>query len=538
MKQKNIFGIAILLLTIVAIIALLPGFELEYAEVVETQLANEEMWMDELENGGYSFDNPYIVQAPYEGNQLAAYVAFDYPEKVSYEYTVTGDIPFTYSNGDLNSQVIIPVVALYANTINEVEVNLYDKNEDVVESFIVEISTKDSSALDELMDQHVVADVAVSDDEFYEFMDGKFFIDNFSNIYDADGNLRASEISNGAAYGYLKEFNDKYYAVYNPDGTSVYKYIFSYSVMGRIDTGLYYTAPDGMKLHHDLTVVDDKLYALAYVYDEEVIENESGFIENLILVFDLDSGELLETVDISDYYADGDLTNSGSAQYDMHYNSIDYIEDENLIILNSRSYDLILAIDADSYEPQWIISEPSSVSEEHLYLLLDEVGDMDYPSGEHTAYDVTEYIDPDGDSIYISIFDNRQCVDENGESIYYDWNEQEQDFSLCLATPPETSRAIIYEVNLEGGTVSTYKTIDLEMYSTFKGGFNLYEDGYKSAYVANENSFEIYNADDEFIGGYILGSQETAESEDVPSFLYRTVAFEEDTFQDYVELNN
>ncbi len=532
LAKKAIFCIVVLILVSAY---LLKSNDTDTPSKIEEQLKLEEKYLMEFENGDYTLDEPYIIQNPYDSNELAAYVAFHYDEAVTYEYTVTGDIPFTYSSEQATRDVIIPIVGLYYDTTNEVEITISSKSGEQLAEKTIEIATTDTEIAAETATATIDPE---NEEELTSFMDGKFVIDNYTNIYDQNGDMRAAHIAPESNYAYLKVIDNQFLV---PDkaneGDTYNTVLYSYAVTGRIDPDNYCVAPEGTKFHHDIAASDNKLYALTSSVSDDS-EWTDSYSEVLLTVYNKNG-----TIDFTDFYdvENADLVNTGSNADDVHLNSLDYYEAENLLIIDSRSYSQVIGFNLDTEEVEWILDDPTTVGTDHEDLLLSAIGDMEYGSGEHTVYVANDYISEaqkqDG-YLYLSMFDNRQCLDENLEEATQDLSE-DPDYEACTSFTEHTvkSRAIIYAIDLENKTVETMKTIDFSSYTGFKGDFNMLADEMKTTYVANAHKFEIYNADDELIGTYVLNTnEEGATSEDDP-FLYRAVAFDTETFQNFVELN-
>ncbi len=538
MKKKFIIGGLLLLVLATGAYFLLSRDE-DIPQKIVDQNNLEEKWMNKLKEGDYTIDDPYVIQNPYDSNELAAYVAFNYDDAVTYEYTVNGDVPFAYSSDKASKEVIIPVVGLYYNTNNKVDITLKNKNGDVVDQTQVSLSTKDT----EIDKKISTADVTTEDkDEFDSFMDGRYFMDNYTNVYDANGDLRATSIAPDSNYAYLKVIDDQLLVPdKETDDSASHDIIFSFALTGRINPDIYYRAPEGMKFHHDFTKVGNKLYALTSSIDDSSGYADS-YSESLITIYNK-NGSVDHIIDMSDFYdvEDPDKVNAGSNANDIHLNSLDYYEAGDLLIIDSRSYSQIIGFNVNTEEVEWIIDDPSTVGKDHEDLLLSTSDDMEFTSGEHTVFVANDYIDDsikeDG-ILYLSIFDNRQCLDNDNKEITKDL-EDDAATETCTSYTDHTvkSRGLVYAVDLENKSVEEITNIDFNSYTGFKGGFNLLEDGYKTTYVANAHKFEIYNADDKLIGYYTLNTTELpVASEDVP-FLYRAVSFTTEQMQHFVEIN-
>lgn len=511
----------------------------EVPTVIEEQNELEASYLEEFETGDYTIDNPLIIQNPYGTNELAAYVAFHTKYAVNYQYTVQGDVPFTYESDKATKDVIIPIVGLYNDTENIVDIELTWRwfNIDIDETQLI-ISTEDTNISAETSTATIDAE---NESELTEFMNGKFIIDNYTNIYDENGDLRASNIAPGG-YAYLKEIDNQFYAPAVSSSDETYKdLLLSYSVTGRINPNNYYVAPKGTKFHHDIAASDDKLYALTSSVSDDS-DYADSYIEVLLSIYDKD-GTLEKTIDFTDFYnvEDMDQVNTGANANDVHLNSLDYYDKANLLIIDSRSFSQVIGFNVETETVEWILDDPSTVGANHEDLLLEAQGEMAYGSGEHTVFVANDYIDEatkqDG-YLYLSMFDNRQCLNKDEQEVTQDISE-DPDFAACTSFTEHTvkSRAIIYAIDLENKTVQTLKTIDFSSYTGFKGGFNMLTDGMKTTYVANAHKFEIYNENDELIGTYILNTNEDGASSEDDPFLYRAIASDNEKLQDYVEIN-
>lgn len=548
MKKIKVL-IAIIILVIVIGFGSFGFYKMTTPNRIESQNKLEKSWQKELSSGDYTLDNPYIVQNPYGSNELATYVGFEYDQPVSYEYTVTGDIPFTYSNDEESKVVILPIAALYNNTVNKVNISLYSDGAEV-ESSIIKIDTTNTEINSELNKANIDTD---NEKELNQFMNGKFIIDNYTNLYDANGDLRATAIAPESDYAYLKVIDDQFLVADKTIPGAKYRTIlFSYSIMGRINPDIYFEAPEGTKFHHDITKAGDKLYALTSSISDDS-DFEDSYKESLITVYSK-SGKIIETIDMSEFFdvENVDMVNQGANARDIHLNSLDYYEPENLLIIDSRSYSQIIGFDLDTNEVVWILDDADTVGSDHADLVLTPTEGMEYPSGEHTAFVANEYIDEDviqDGMLYISVFDNRQCIGSDEKEYTNDLLE-DPNMVTCAEADQFNSRGLVYEIDLDNLTVTTIKEIEFNSRTSFKGGFNMLADGYKTTYVANAKKFEIYNQNDKLIGTYNIHTkeefgveeyatmtQEEIEDAEEAAFLYRAVTFTTEEVQSLVEIN-
>ena len=95
--------------------------------LVTRQNAAEKALLEELHNGNYTFDNPLVKLNPYFINPLSAVVAFNTEEEVAVTVRVLGKekegtMEHTFPRA---KEHVLPVLGLYGNYDNTVEIELY-----------------------------------------------------------------------------------------------------------------------------------------------------------------------------------------------------------------------------------------------------------------------------------------------------------------------------------------------------------------------------------------------------------------------------
>lgn len=96
----------------------------------------DQMINQELQNGGYSFEEPLVIQDPYQNSPLTAIAVYSGENSSSVRVTVKGrkaenNIVDTV---DAQNDHIIPIVGLYPNTENEVLLEELDADGKAVKS--------------------------------------------------------------------------------------------------------------------------------------------------------------------------------------------------------------------------------------------------------------------------------------------------------------------------------------------------------------------------------------------------------------------
>ncbi len=457
-------------------------------ELVDKQTASIDEIKSTYEAGDYTMENPLVAVDPYLQNNLAAYIIFPTEEEVSYSYVVQAkdgsNYPFEYSTEETqNGDVVIPVVGLYEDYANQVEITLTnsagetttstvtvqtEKAEDKYAEGAINVTEAEkemglkitqeqaNASAEELIDvDQATVRSEILDDSFNDYADG-FILSEDYDIYDMDGNLRFSSLQ-GAGNNALK-FDDGRYLVTSSNGL-----MYDMDLMGRVYH--YYFTPvsdengEELVFHHDTVVSPDGkyIYALAGFNDlGEIEENADQYYhETLILKIDRETQKTVDVWDYSDEFADG-MQSAGTPYPEdpLHMNSIDYFEDANEIIVSMKNQSLIMGASAKNGDVDWIIRDPAAVSEEDQQYLLEPQGDMIYTSGNHTAFVMnTDKYDSTADDLYLSVFNNRFCVNEEQQAA---WAEVG---STVDCAKSENSSMVIYHVNLVDRTVETLEEI-------------------------------------------------------------------------------
>ena len=112
----------------------------------------DQMIQDELESGNYTFEEPFVVQNPYQNAPLTAFVVYTGDQEASVRVTVKGkdEEHNIVDTLDAATQHKVPIVGLYADTDNEVLLEELDADGKVIKSNTINIETE--SLPDELKD--------------------------------------------------------------------------------------------------------------------------------------------------------------------------------------------------------------------------------------------------------------------------------------------------------------------------------------------------------------------------------------------------
>lgn len=475
----------------------------EHSDFYTSQLEQKEKYLDEFQSSDATLESPEIIVNPWDVNELSAYVAFKSDDKVSYEYTVKGkseNTDYVFSTDELSTDVIIPVIGLYYGE-NTVEITTKDANGEEVGSTSLSIDTSDQ----EIPKSYLTTDVEKTSDKVEELLGNKIIFSATYNGYDMDGNLRFYTPTSRTQYFH---YNDN--SVYSVGDGKDPKYIYKSDAMGVIKTE--YLMPDGLEAHHDFTnSTDGTFYALA-TPDSEVeggmqADGDSAIVETQIVTFDDQTGKMKETFDMYDMFDENPVVASGVEFDPMHVNAITYDEATDSIIMSSQAQGMLFALDAKSFEINWIIDEPGDV-QESADKVLNPIGDMVYTSGQHSVYvnENPKYDDYRGDNKFvISAFNNNVCKNADGEEYKTDQVDGPfKKWDICAYADDgnheyDESTVVTYAIDLTNFTVETIDNFALPHYSPIVSYVNTFEtdNNYYSVFEGSSNvpTYLILDAD-------------------------------------------
>lgn len=442
----------------------------------EIQDLKYERILTDFHEKNHSFSTAYKVLNPLDTNQLSAYIMFTTEEPLKYEYTVTGktsDADFTYVHDEFEEgDIVIPVVGLYADYVNTVEVMITTEGGES-QTEVFEFDTTPLYIPEELQK----ADVTSKVDSFDDFLSDKWVINTNGLAYDENGDLRVYGLvtEGNSPMNFVKVVNGKYFVTSNDvDGKYYSDSLYQVDMMGRVIDEV--VAPEGIMFHHDMTFDGENYYVLGTY---EPAEDEQ-YLESLIVEYDSDFN-YIKTIDLGDFFTGQEKVLANTPKNDIHFNSINYLEEENQLIISSRALSDIFAYDLDTDSFEWILGEKRQENEnfENIYLESIDSENDEIFSGQHSAiivegervagYEEGQYL--------LALYDNRSCEDSEGNNVLKVLNEETE----------ESTADINSELcsNLKS-SVKTFK-IDLnEM--TFDMVDNIQLDS-RNSYVSNINQF-------------------------------------------------
>ncbi len=518
--KKNIITIVVIALVAIALIFGYTTYIQDDREtpqlIIDQQQVEAEM-QAEFDNGDWTMEDPYLKVNPYDTNELSAYLAFNSDQAYSWTYTVKGktsEVDFSYQTEESSKEIIVPIFGLYSGD-NTVTIDFTAKDGST--------QTQEYSITTPSEDDQVVWDIK-DEDQFTELMGNKVVIDNYSNVYDQNGDLRIAGVVPYTYYNYSKDVNGKLLIPAAAKKGDAYDTIYETNLMGRLNPDYYLIAPEGTAFHHDMIGVDGLVYALI---TPRGTESEDNVRESRIAVYNK-RGIQTDDIEIKDLViTEGNKAAANSALYDVHLNGIDYIAEENQLVLSSRSFSAVYGYDLDTNQIEWVLDEPATTDLDNV---LTPVGDVDYASGQHTPIVLTEdmdlpYFEFEEGKYYVSIFDNQSSIGEDGNEVVKSFTVKETDYGKHSTGK---SQGIIYAIDLEEMTVEEVYKVTGNFATGFMGSYRP-TTKYQELYSAIQGQYELFDTEGNLIAdGFITNSLESGMSEDEPfSYRIRTISLDD-----------
>ena len=388
----------------------------------------------ELENG-YSWEEPMVIQNPYQVSPLTAVIIFDTKEECAVRFTVKGKTEAADISGEVESAVSyrIPVIGLYPAMENTVVLELLDKSGKVTDSQEITITT------DELPDKldDAVKPVKTSGESAFELTMVYGQRTTFPFAYDCMGDIRwymSGEFTSGI---YMLSNNRMIVASNEafmpsqdkPQTTNLYEMDY----LGRAYT-MYYVAGGN---HHEVIEKEPDGNLLVLTSSLE------GHIEDKIQEIDRQTGEVVNELIMEDIF---------SGKYEdrvdwTHLNTVSYQPETDTIVISPRNLESVVKLNWTTKEIQWILCDPRfwEGTEYEKYVLQPE-GDFVYQFQQHTAYQMETDLDGDDQTIEVSMFDNHYVKVRKSDVLQYFDGEKE-------------SYLLVYAVNEAEKTVKQIKKI-------------------------------------------------------------------------------
>ena len=427
--------------------------------MIQRQKESEDQIRRNISENKYTYDAPLVVLNPYIVNPLAALIYFETEKEYPVTITITGkeakgDIRHTFPKAKCH---FLPIVGLYENYENTIEIELYQgpksqvkiKTEPLPEEYRIVKSVKTTHA--------VMGDCLI------------FLTPALTGVttgVDYMGEIRWLCTMN-LYCGFERLKNGHIYV--SSDRILKYPYymsgIYEMDLVGKIYReymlpGAYHHAVYEMKDGNLLILTEDL---------------ESGTVEDMCVLVDRQTGEILKTWDFKDCLKVGDAPSGSWTEEDwFHNNSLCYDENTNSISFSGRHMDAIINIDFDTGKLNWILGEPRGWSEEYKKYFFKPVENADFGwQYEQHAVHVLE----DGTVL---------CFD-NGH-----WRSKVKE--EYVLNKDNYSRGVRYKLNLENMTIEQVweygKELGQEFFSRYVSNCDYFGENH---YLIHSGGIQLYD---------------------------------------------
>jgi len=455
-----------------------------------------------LINENYTFDEPMVVVNPFGNSPLTALVLFKTEQEYSVRVTVKGNTDSTDVVGNVDAKSLhrVPVIGLYPDKNNTVILELIDKNGKVVKKNSMSVQT---DPLPQSM-QDLVRVVKNTRKSAYGLLEVSGFGNPRPFAFDTEGNIRWYLDEEYASYGYFPLSNHRFIVMDNNVMIQTYEkphaqQLYEMDYLGRVHQ--IYFVKNGA--HHE--IIEKTPGGNLLVATNSI----NGHVEDMIQEIDRKTGAIVKSLDLREIF--------GDSYVDMldwvHVNSVQYIEEDNSVVLSPRNIHSAIKVDWSSNELKWIICDPrfweGTPFEEKV---LKPVGDIIWNYQQHSVYQLDEDLDDDPDTIHIMMFDNH-------------WHGTRK---ISFYDKLKSSFVSIFTVNEKDMTVSqlhTYEGIKSKITSNFRFDYEAGRVFFMGGYLAEETEDEqngmIYEFDyetEEILNQYFTRNTFYRAYEFVPDF--------------------
>lgn len=414
--------------------------------MVEVQREQESAFLRKFRTGSYSLENPLVIRNPYGIAPLTALVMFTTEKETQVTVTVKGK----EKEGDIRKEFpagrehILPVLGLYADWNNRIELRLSDGEEQV-------IGLKTEPAPEAVKKASYIRTTP-------EYMGDRmmFLVPAMGAVpaaYDYRGDCRwyctenltfaMKRLRNGRISIGTSRLTEKPYYTTG---------LAEMDLIGKIYCE--YRLPGGY--HHDQFEMEDgNLLVLTEDFSR-------GTVEDLCVLIDRRTGTVLKTWDLRAVLPQNAAPSGSWSAHDwFHNNALWYDKATDSITFSGRHQDVLVNLDYSTGAINWILGDPEGWPEDirENYFLRPE-GNLEWQYEQHACL-----ITPDGD---VMTFDNGHYRSKNRE--HY------------LQGKDNYSRGVRYSVDRETRTVRQVwqygKERGCEFFSPYISNVDYYGEGH------------------------------------------------------------
>ncbi len=426
--------------------------------LIKRQAAAERELLETFASGVYTLEQPLVKLNPYLINPLSAAVLFRTEKETAVTVTVygkeaRGTIVHTFPGG---REHILPIVGLYADYENRVELRLYGGNAQTITIKTEALSGDEPK----LLSMHTEPEYT-SEDLIFVTPSLKALATGFDYRGDIRWHLTVPVIFD------LKRLQNGNFLIGTERVLQMPYYmsgLYEMTMTGKIVKE--YSIPGGY--HHDQWEMENG--------DILVLTEDPGYetVEDVVALLDRTTGKVKRIWDLKDCLVPGEGPSGGYTDRDwFHNNALWYDRNSNSIVLSGRHTDSIISIDYETGKLNWILGDPETWPEDKLKYFFKPVGegDFDWPYEQHACL-----VTPNGG---IMCFDNGHYRSKIREKF--------------LLNRDSFSRGVLYQINTEDMTIRQLwqygKERGEEFFSSYIGNVEWYGEEH---YLVHSGGIQYY----------------------------------------------
>lgn len=418
--------------------------------LINRQAEAEAQMLKRFEEGNYTIANPLVVYNAYLVNPLSAVICFETEEETAVTLTVLGktvqgNISHTFPKAKKH---VLPVVGLYSEYQNKVEIRAYRGETNVVTIDVPDVfdGKKVIFSMDttpEYLQDNIILVSPAGEDLAVGFDyagDARWHM-NIPCVFDV------KRLKNG---NLIMGTNRVIQMPYYMSG------LYEISPCGKIYKE--FRLPGGY--HHDEFEMED---GNLLVLTDDLRRNT---VEDMCVLVDRNTGEILKTWDYKKFLNPETVSHSGSwSDHDwFHNNAVWYDKNTNSLTFSGRHVDAMVNIDFETGDLNWIIGDPAGWPQEMVdkYFFKPIGNNFEWQYEQHA-----NVITPNGD---VMCFDNHHY----GHKAV----EREQ----FLSADNSYSRGVRYRINTKDMTIEQVwqygKDRGAEFFSPYICNVEYYNEGH------------------------------------------------------------
>ena len=349
-----------------------------------------------LKSGEYDFNNILVIKNPYEIAPMSALALFVTDKPCKVQYTVAGkrgSEDYTKCDENITKYHRVPLLGLYESTINIITLDLLDESDKIIASKKIRIIIRN---IDKIVNNGMKltnSKQPLSKD--FIFVSGGYHGGVYA--FDKNGNIRfaLNKIPQYCGVYLFKDgrflFPEKH--MRRPAwGNANTVVMHEMDMLGRV----YRTYYDKKGLHHWAIEKEPggNILALSSSIDDTYMENE-------IVEIDRMTGKVIKEINVNNLLAEKYITRNDWA----HINSIEYIKEDDSVIVSMRNVHTIAKIGLENGNLIWILTNPKFYKDTEVEdKVLKPQGDIKWFFQQH-AIQIVHGKEKD-DKLHVMLFDN------------------------------------------------------------------------------------------------------------------------------------